>query len=168
MLEVDVLGARAHGASLSAAAVRRLCRLAASACGIAAGHVAVHFVDADRIAVLNARHRGNDRPTDVLSFPIDGAGAAPAGAAAPAAESPEQRPGGARPGPPAPDGPPLELGDVFICPAHTSDLPEAVVHGVLHLAGMDHERDRGEMLALQARVLAAAGASLGRGAARSA
>jgi probable rRNA maturation factor len=46
-----------------------------------------------------------------------------------------------------------ELGDVVICPAHTEDLLEAVVHGVLHLAGMDHEADEGEMLALQAELL---------------
>jgi probable rRNA maturation factor len=48
---------------------------------------------------------------------------------------------------------PRELGDVVICPDHTSDLGEAVVHGVLHLTGMDHETDAGEMLALQAELL---------------
>jgi probable rRNA maturation factor len=48
---------------------------------------------------------------------------------------------------------PRELGDVVICPEHTEDLTEAVVHGVLHLCGFDHEADEGEMLALQARVL---------------
>jgi probable rRNA maturation factor len=50
-------------------------------------------------------------------------------------------------------GPP-ELGDVVICPEHTEDLTEATVHGVLHLCGMDHEIDSGEMLELQAKVLA--------------
>ena len=50
-------------------------------------------------------------------------------------------------------GPP-ELGDVVICPEHTEDLTEATVHGVLHLCGMDHEVDTGEMLELQARVMA--------------
>ena len=48
---------------------------------------------------------------------------------------------------------PRELGDVVICPDHTEDLTEAVVHGVLHLCGYDHETDDGEMLALQARVM---------------
>jgi probable rRNA maturation factor len=48
---------------------------------------------------------------------------------------------------------PRELGDVVICPEHTHDLAEAVVHGVLHLCGYDHEADEGEMLALQRRVL---------------
>jgi ssRNA-specific RNase YbeY (16S rRNA maturation enzyme) len=41
-----------------------------------------------------------------------------------------------------------------ICPEHTSDLGEAIVHGVLHLVGFDHETDNGEMLALQAELLA--------------
>ena len=41
----------------------------------------------------------------------------------------------------------------MICPEHTDDLEEAVVHGVLHLAGHDHETDGGEMLELQRQVL---------------
>jgi probable rRNA maturation factor len=41
-----------------------------------------------------------------------------------------------------------------ICPEHSDDLLEVVVHGVLHLTGMDHETDDGEMLALQAELLA--------------
>ena len=92
------------------------------------GHVAVAFVDADRIRALNREHRAIDRPTDVLSFPVDEAG---------------------------PASGPRELGDVVICPEHTEDLTEAVVHGVLHLCGYDHETDGGEMLALQRRVLEA-------------
>jgi probable rRNA maturation factor len=40
-----------------------------------------------------------------------------------------------------------------ICPAHTEDVLEAIVHGVLHLVGMDHEADDGEMLALQAEIV---------------
>ena len=42
---------------------------------------------------------------------------------------------------------------MVICPAHTADLREAIVHGMLHLLGMDHETDSGEMLALQAELL---------------
>jgi probable rRNA maturation factor len=94
--------------------------------GVADGHLAVELVDADRIRALNREHRGRDAPTDVLAFPIDGAGAT-AG--------------------------PRELGDVAICPAHCADVTEAAVHGVLHLCGYDHEDDDGEMLALQERVL---------------
>ena len=50
---------------------------------------------------------------------------------------------------------PRELGDIVICPEHTTDLREAVVHGALHLVGIDHETDDGEMLAVQAEILAA-------------
>jgi probable rRNA maturation factor len=58
------------------------------------------------------------------------------------------------------DGPalgPRELGDVVICPDHTEDLSEAVVHGVLHLCGYDHESDEGQMLALQDEIMAGLG-----------
>jgi len=89
--------------------------------------VAVAFVGADEIQRLNAAYRGVERPTDVLSFPVDGVGPTPG---------------------------PRELGDVVICPEHTSDIEEAVVHGALHLCGHDHEVDSGEMLALQERVMA--------------
>ena len=54
---------------------------------------------------------------------------------------------------PVDEGPP-ELGDVVICPPHTEDEREAVVHGVLHLCGYDHETDDGQMLELQAEVMA--------------
>ena len=120
-LEVDVLGD-----ALDEEEVRRLCELSLASAGIEEGHVAVHFVDAERIAELNAEHRGKEGPTDVLSFPVDETGEA----------------FGER-----------ELGDVVICPEHTHDLAEAVVHGVLHLTGMDHETDEGEMLALQKEIL---------------
>jgi probable rRNA maturation factor len=100
--------------------------LAAATAGIEDGHVAVAFVLPEEIAALNADHRGKEGPTDVLSFPVDGAG---------------------------PVAGERELGDVVICPEHTADLTEAVVHGILHLVGMDHEADEGEMLALQAEVL---------------
>jgi probable rRNA maturation factor len=114
------------GDALPATRVREACTLAAASAGIDDGHVAVEFVDARRIAALNSEHRAIDGPTDVLSFPVDG----------------NQPPAG-----------PRELGDVVICPEHTDNLLEAVVHGVLHLTGMDHEADDGEMLALQAEIV---------------
>jgi probable rRNA maturation factor len=129
MLEVEVLGAASPDSrTASPADVRRLCRAVASAVGVRDGHVAIEFVDAARIAELNRLHRAKHEPTDVLSFPIDGV--EPIEAA------------------------PRELGDVVICPEHTVDLHEAVVHGMLHLLGMDHETDHGEMLALQRQLLA--------------
>jgi len=100
--------------------------VALASAGLDEGHLAVELVDAARMRELNRTHRGVDRPTDVLSFPVDETGP-PAG--------------------------PRELGDVVICPEHTADLREAVLHGALHLAGMDHETDDGEMLALQREIL---------------
>lgn len=94
--------------------------------GVEEGHLSLELVDAERIRELNREHRGLDRPTDVLSFPVDGSGEVPG---------------------------PRELGDVAICPEHTDDVPEAAVHGVLHLCGYDHETDSGEMLALQDEVM---------------
>jgi probable rRNA maturation factor len=96
-------------------------------CGVGDGHLAVMLVSPERIRQLNRQHRGIDRATDVLAFPVDGA---------------------------LDTAGPREIGDVVICPEHTRDLEEATVHGVLHLAGHDHETDEGEMLALQARILA--------------
>ena len=46
-----------------------------TAAGVADGHLSVELVDEERIRELNRDHRGRDAPTDVLSFPIDGAGA---------------------------------------------------------------------------------------------
>jgi probable rRNA maturation factor len=122
-----VLEVEVIGSALDAEEVRRACEVAAGAAGVRDGHVAVEFVASERIATLNREFRGREGPTDVLSFPVDEAGVA----------------AGER-----------ELGDVVICPAHTEDLLEAVVHGVLHLTGMDHETDGGEMLALQDELMA--------------
>jgi len=107
--------------------IERLLELALASAGVDRGHVAVEFVSAERIAELNGEHRGRAETTDVLSFPVDGAEPSPA---------------------------PRELGDIVICPQHTEDLREAIVHGALHLTGMDHETDDGEMLAVQREIMA--------------
>ena len=132
-----MIGAEGLVESPSRERIERLCVLAAASAGIARGHVAIEFVDADRIRTLNREHRGLDEPTDVLSFPIDGSSEG-----TPRADDTQ-----------ADDTVPLELGDVIICPDHTRDLDEAIVHGVLHLVGMDHEQDQGEMLAVQDELL---------------
>ncbi len=101
---------------------------ALAAVGVDDGHLAVEIVDAARIQELNRDHRGKDKPTDVLSFPIDELG---------------------------PAAGPRELGDVAICPEYcvVMSLHETAIHGVLHLCGYDHETDDGEMMALQAQIL---------------
>jgi probable rRNA maturation factor len=125
VLEVEVIGDGGPEAP-SQAEVRRVVGIAFASAGVDEGHVAVEYVGADRIAALNEEFRGRRGPTDVLSFPIDEDG---------------------------PASGPRELGDIVICPAHTEDVREAVMHGALHLTGMDHETDDGEMLALQAELL---------------
>jgi probable rRNA maturation factor len=127
VLDIEVIGIEAVEAdSPSAVEVEELCALALSSAGIDDGHAAVQFVDEDTIRELNREHRQIDAATDVLSFPVDQDG----------------DPGG-----------PRELGDIVICPEHTEDLREAVVHGALHLTGMDHETDDGEMVAVQAELM---------------
>jgi len=125
VLEVEVIGDGGPEAP-PRAEVERLVGIAFGSAGVDEGHVAIEYVGADKIAALNEEFRGKAGATDVLSFPIDGEG---------------------------PIAGPRELGDIVICPAHTADLREAVVHGALHLTGMDHESDEGEMLALQAELL---------------
>jgi probable rRNA maturation factor len=96
--------------------------------------LSITFVDADDIADLNERFMGKRGPTDVLSFPIEDA-------------SPD-----APPLSPA-DGPPLELGDIFICTevvashadeygvSFSDELYLMVTHGVLHILGWDHQTE---------------------------
>ena len=123
-LDIEVVGL--GGPILPLEEIERLLAFALGSAGIDSGHVAVEFVSPGRIAELNREHRGKATPTDVLSFPIDGV---------------------------EPVAGPRELGDIVICPQHTADLREAIVHGALHLTGMDHETDDGEMLVLQREIM---------------
>ncbi len=103
---------------------------------------------------LNRLHRNQNKPTDVLSFPLGGA----------ASKDVEGAP---VPAWPAEPGERVHLGDIVISVdsvrrnaeeweiAYTQELQRVVVHGVLHLLGMDHttnEPDQ-EMLQLQERIL---------------
>jgi probable rRNA maturation factor len=104
--------------------------------------VSLLFVDADSIAALNREFLHKDGPTDVLSFPIEDE-------PAPGGRFPDL--GGTGPGDPVTPAPPALLGDVVLCPevaarnAETHGVPYddemalLVVHGLLHLMGMDHE-----------------------------
>ncbi|MBT5140784.1 MAG: rRNA maturation RNase YbeY [Acidimicrobiaceae bacterium] len=116
--------------------------------GVPTGELNLLFVETDSIRELNREHMGKDRPTDVLSFPLDDD-----------------------------DGLPGEtlLGDVVVCPAvAAANAPEhdgqghhrgsvddeialLVVHGVLHVLGYDHINDdeAEEMEALEQTVLLA-------------
>ncbi len=89
------------------------------------GELVIRLVDADEGSELNQTYRGKTGPTNVLSFPFE-----------------------------APPGVPMEhLGDLVICvpvvrreageqgkpvDAHFAHM---VVHGTLHLLGLDHQND---------------------------
>ena len=96
--------------------------------------VAISLLDVAAMAELNEAHMGKSGPTDVLSFPLEDL----APGSLPQAMS---------------DGPPVNLGDVFICPGVVANNAAAarvrlrdemalmVVHGLLHLLGYDHVVD---------------------------
>lgn len=106
--------------------------------GIVTGRLDLIFVDPDAMTELNREHLGQDRPTDVLAFPLDGPSMASVG-----------RPDGKTPAELA-DPPPPHLGDVVVCVDVAADqagdhagsveaeLTLLVVHGVLHVLGHDH------------------------------
>jgi probable rRNA maturation factor len=107
--------------------------------------LSILFVDEASIADLNQRFLGRDGPTDVLAFPIDEEPAE-------SGRSPDS--GGTGPGfTGETDEVPTLLGDVVVCPAvaarnapvhagtYEDELALLVVHGVLHLLGMDHLDD---------------------------
>ena len=104
------------------------------------------FVDEQAMAELNLRFLGREGPTDVLAFPIDD----------------DVYEGGRLPDSLGPAGPaddlepsdlPTLLGDVVVCPAvarrnapsragtYEDEMALLVVHGILHLLGMDHADD---------------------------
>jgi len=101
------------------------------------GNATIRLAGAAEVRGLNRKYRSVDHATDVLSFPLG-----------------EKLPGG------------LYAGDVLICvpvakkqALQNAQSPEKellllMIHGLLHLHGHDHERDKGEMLALQARLFA--------------
>lgn len=100
------------------------------------------FVTEDVMTELNQRFMDADGPTDVLAFPIDdpidGGRWPDSGATGPDREAPEVA------------ELPMLLGDVVVCPSvaarqapdhagsYDDEIALLVVHGVLHVLGMDH------------------------------
>ena len=134
--------------------------------------LSLRFVDEPTIADLNLRFLGGEGPTDVLAFPIDGGEVIEGGRFPDAGSTGPDRP------PPEATEVPLLLGDVLVCPVvaernapthagtYEDELALLVVHGVLHVLGMDHA-DEAETAVMQARereLLARHGPSAGEGA----
>ena len=116
---------------LTAERATELCAAAFSARGFDVermGEVSVALVELPVMRELNSKFRNIDSPTDVLSFGIGG----------PYGEM---------------------VGEIVVAPEYVSfdraGVEELVVHGALHLAGMDHGDDfaGSEMAAVQETVL---------------
>lgn len=130
------------------AIVRKAIRAAASAASTSRAELAIVLTDDSAIHALNRDWRGQDKPTNVLSFP--------------ASLSPGRKSRATKPVP---------LGDIVIAfetTAHEAKregkplkhhLAHLAVHGFLHLVGHDHERDRSakRMEALEVEILAGLG-----------
>jgi len=121
--------------------------------------VSLLFVDEEAMAALNEQFLGKSGPTDVLSFPVEDE-------PGPTGRSPDL--GGSGPGVTPEEGALTLLGDVVICPvvaarnavehevSFDDEVALLVVHGLLHLLGMDHEAEAEaeRMEALEQQLLA--------------
>lgn len=125
--------------------------LARAAPASARGEVTIALVSDARMRTLNRAYRNKDYATDVLSFAASGKGAARKRTQAGPGESSNY------------------LGDIVIATGvaerqaddvgHTvgTELKVLALHGLLHLLGYDHERDKGEMARVEARLRKKAG-----------
>jgi probable rRNA maturation factor len=134
LFSVAVLDEAAYG-KLTPERATELCTAAFSARGYDVermGEVSIALVALSVMRVLNLKYRDIDSPTDVLSFGIDG----------PYGEM---------------------VGEIVLAPEYVrfdrAGVEELVVHGALHLAGMDHGDDfaGSEMAAVQEAVLRSVG-----------
>jgi probable rRNA maturation factor len=99
------------------------------------GTVTIKIAADGEVRKLNKKYRHKDWATDVLSFPV---------------------------GEKLPDG--FYAGDILVCwtlakkqarennHSMQKELLLLMIHGLLHLHGLDHEKDKGEMLALQQKL----------------
>ena len=120
-----------------------------------AAELSLLFVDEVSITELNERWLDGEGSTDVLAFPIDDD-------LVEIGRSPDSGSAGPDRSPPEPGDGPVMLGDVVICPAvakrnapdhagtYDDELALLVVHGILHVLGMDHA-DEEETAVMQQR-----------------
>lgn len=109
--------------------------LEAVAAALTPAPIELIITDNDAIQSLNAQYRSIDKPTDVLSFPIDA-----------------QIPG-------------MPIGSIVISEpfvltkadefghSYQDELLLLFIHGLLHLLGFDHETDNGEMREKEASLI---------------
>jgi probable rRNA maturation factor len=119
LLDPPRKGIRIAGLNRFAAQARRLARVS--------GHVDILITSNQRLRDLNRRFRRKSKATDVLSFARVSEGGGDIAISAEIAAENAVRYGHA-------------LAD---------ELKVLILHGMLHLAGYDHERDNGEMAAME-------------------
>jgi probable rRNA maturation factor len=134
----DVILERRKTKELSRLALARFANRAQRAVGLA-GEVTVLLTSDVEIARLNQQFRKKAKPTDVLSFPLaEGSG----GDIAISLETSRRQAAG--------------LGHALLV-----EVKVLILHGMLHLAGHDHERDKGQMRRLERRLRASLGLPAG-------
>ena len=112
MIAVEV--SNRSGVEVDEEGARELARDVLTAEGVEEAELGLLFVGPDEIRALKREHLEIDKPTDVLSFPIDGREPLPAGV-------------------------PRQLGDAVLCPQVTGEAwRQPLVHGLLHLLGYEH------------------------------
>jgi probable rRNA maturation factor len=133
-----------------AARLARFARRVLRARGIRDWDLSLLLCDDPTIRELNRRYRGLDAATDVLSFPQHDDTIPSGGGGAPVD---------------APEAAQRSAGDVVISVdsmrrnaagggvPEEEELKRLIIHGILHLEGMDHPDEDSEMLALQERIL---------------
>ena len=101
---------------------------------VGAVEITLVITDDEEIQAINAAQRGIDRPTDVLSFPLESPGDAAGGFV-------------------TPPGQPRHLGDIVVSFPRAEaqaaeyghslrrELAYLAVHGALHVVGFDHETE---------------------------
>jgi probable rRNA maturation factor len=117
---------------ISAPSLEKFARRVARVLGLGA-EISILITDSDRIRGFNRRFRRKDKATDVLSFPREGASGRSGGDIAISAEIASANA--------------LDYGH-----SAQEELKILILHGMLHLAGYDHERDNGEMAAWEDRL----------------
>jgi probable rRNA maturation factor len=144
-MSVEVFAADEQSAEpVDAMGLVRLAKAVLAAQGVKPdSELSMLFVDEEAMAELNKRFLGKEGPTDVLAFPIDDDDVVEGG------RSPDSLGPGAGVDFENTD-PPNLLGDVVVCPAvaarnapdhagtYEDEMALLVVHGILHILGMDH------------------------------
>lgn len=140
----DLVSNRQRGIRVNVTALERFARDVCSALEFADDAVAVQLISDAAMAGLNRRYRHKRGSTDVLSFPAQSANGSAAHRRKPAEAG--------------------YVGDIAISPAMArrnarrdgrslpDELKILLLHGMIHLAGYDHETDQGQMERLEMKL----------------